>query len=237
MNASELLKRNLENLNDRIRRACSRVGRARESIRVVAVTKYVDADTVRGLVALGVRDLGENRLKVAAPKLEALRDLPIRWHWIGTLQTNKVRKALEFFETIHSVDRLSLIEALERGYSEKRPEGTESKLPVYLQVNVSGEASKAGVSQEEAPRLVERLRESTQLECLGLMTMAPYSEDPENARPTFAGLRELRDRTAKELGTELPRLSMGMTDDFEVAIEEGATDLRIGRLLYEGLLD
>jgi hypothetical protein len=85
--------------------------------------------------------------------------------------------------------------------------------------------------------LVERLRESTQLECLGLMTMAPYSEDPENARPAFAGLRELRDRTAKELGTELPRLSMGMTDDFEVAIEEGATDLRIGRLLYEGLLD
>jgi uncharacterized pyridoxal phosphate-containing UPF0001 family protein len=113
----------------------------------------------------------------------------------------------------------------------------ENKLPVYLQVNVSGEVSKAGVSREETPRYVERLLESNMLECVGFMTMAPYSEDPENARPVFAALRELRDQVADEVGTGLPRLSMGMTDDFEVAVEEGATDLRIGRLLYEGLLE
>lgn len=235
MNRAELLKRNLDGLNERIERACSRAQRDPEAIRVVAVTKYIDAETARELVALGPLDLGENRLPVAARKLEALQDLQIQWHWIGSLQTNKVRKVLESFSVIHSVDRLSLIEALETGFSEKRGEDPHKKLSVYLQINISGEATKSGVSQEEAPGFVERLRESQELECVGLMTMAPYSEDPENARPVFTALRELRDRIASDSGVELARLSMGMTDDFEVAIEEGATDLRIGRLLYEGL--
>lgn len=237
MNAFEVIGRNLQILNGRVARACARSNRSTADVRLIAVTKYVDANVVRELVNLGVRDLGENRLQVAAPKLAALTDLPIRWHWIGRLQTNKVRKTLEAFQVIHSVDRLSLLEALERRLAEMDPKGTKEKLPIYLQVNLSGEASKSGIAEEEAPRFVERLRQSPSLDCVGFMTMAPYSDDPEKARPVFAALRELRDRVATQTGTETPRLSMGMTDDFEVAIQEGATDVRIGRLLYEGLLD
>jgi pyridoxal phosphate enzyme (YggS family) len=228
-----ILNANLGEVRDRITRACERSNRNSSEIRLVAVTKYVGPDVVRALVSLGVRDLGENRLQVAAPKLEALRDLPIRWHWIGHLQTNKVKSALESFQVFHSVDRLSLVNELVRRLDETERE----PLPICLQVNVSGEESKSGVSAEEVEELGEKVLDSPRLKWEGLMTMAPFAEDPEESRSTFAGLREVRDSLADRFKISLPRLSMGMSSDFEVAIEEGATDLRIGTILYGGLLD
>lgn len=230
-----ILEQNLLSVRERIARAVDRSHRDPDSVRLVAVTKYVDAEVARLLHGLGVADFGENRIQTAEPKLEALCDLKIRWHWIGNLQTNKVRKVLGRFHVFHSVDRIPLIEALEERLEASVEEKPSPPLPVYLQVNVSGEGSKSGFSPEEAIRGGERLLESLRFEWVGLMTLAPYFENPEQSRPTFAGLREIRDRLEGRLGIRLPRLSMGMSGDFEPAIEEGATDVRIGSLLYEGL--
>ena len=228
-----VLKANLGEVQDRIVRVCERSNRDSSEVRLVAVTKYVGPEVVRELVSLGVRDLGENRLQVAAPKLEALRDLPICWHWIGHLQTNKVKSALESFRVFHSVDRLSLVNEIVR-----RLAGIEREpLPICLEVNISGEESKFGVSADEVEALGEKVLNSPCLKWEGLMTMAPFAEDSEESRSTFAGLREVRDRLADHFQISLPRLSMGMSNDFEVALEEGATDLRIGTILYRGLLD
>jgi len=226
-----ILKQNIESLEERIQESCRRASRDRGEIRLIAVTKYVGAEVARLLVSLGLKDLGENRLQVAAPKLEALADLPVCWHWIGHLQTNKVKNALKSFHVFHSVDRPSLVEA----FNQRRADSGQEPLPVYLQVNVSGEESKFGTKAEEIEKLGEMILESPQLDWLGLMTMAPFEEDPEKTRPVFAGLREVRDRLEARFGISLPRLSMGMSNDFEIAIEEGATDLRIGTVLYEGL--
>lgn len=226
-----LLVGNVMKVQGRIFAAARRSGRDPESIRLIAVTKSVDPLIARELHAAGVADFGENRLQAAAPKLEALSDLPIRWHFIGRLQTNKARRVLEHFEEIHSLDRLDLLEALERIPEEQLPK----RVRVYLQVNVSGETTKAGVTPEEARRLAERLQVSRHVDWVGLMTLAPESADPESARPVFAGLRELGERLRDEFGLGSLRLSMGMSNDYPVAVEEGATDVRVGSALFEGL--
>lgn len=222
---------NVMKVRSRIALAARRSGRDPGSVRLIAVTKSVDSPIARELFAAGVPDFGENRLQAAAPKLEALSDLPIRWHFIGRLQTNKARKVLERFEEIHSLDRLDLLEAIERIPEEQLPK----RVRAYLQVNVSGETAKAGVTPEEARRLAERLRASRRVDWVGLMTLAPESEDPEAARPVFAGLRALGERLCDEFGLASVRLSMGMSNDYPVAVEEGATDVRIGGALFEGL--
>ena len=229
------LKKNLDLVSERIEKACDRSGRSKQEVRLIAVTKYVEPAVARAMVELGVSDFGENRVQVAEPKLMELADLPICWHWIGTLQTNKIRKVLGRFQVFHSADRIPLIEALEERLS-RNPLQDGERLPIYLQVNASGEVTKSGFSVEDAIRGGEALLGSEHLEWVGLMTMAAHEEDPQQARPTFARLRELRDRLVERLGVDLPRLSMGMSHDFEVAIEEGATDVRIGRILYNGIL-
>jgi pyridoxal phosphate enzyme (YggS family) len=195
------------------------------------VTKAVDARAVAAACDLGQLDFGENYVKPAQSKIEEARGLGasgVRFHMIGHLQRNKVRDALKIFESLHSLDSVRLLKALERQLA-----GVGKKFPCFVEVNASGEETKYGMAPGEVPGLVETTLESG-VEVVGLMTMAPYVADPEDVRPVFARLRELRESINERLGRSvLQYLSMGMTNDFTVAIEEGATHLRIGTALFK----
>jgi pyridoxal phosphate enzyme (YggS family) len=183
-------------------------------VTLIAVTKYRPLSTIEAVLDEGIHDIGESRVQEAIEKCSAI-DRDACWHLIGHLQRNKAVRAAEIFDVIHSVDSIRLLETLAR---------TGRELQVFLQVNVSGEAAKRGVAPHEASELLLLARSAPNLVPLGLMTMAPYSEDPEEARPIFRALRDLQ----TEIDPALPCLSMGMSGDFEVAIEEGATHIRIG---------
>src|SRR5215213_8635325 len=205
-------------------------GRQPEEVTIVAVTKTVDRDAIQAAYALGLRHFGENRVQDAKRKLADSTPLApgAVLHLIGQLQSNKAKPAVALFDIIESVDRLSLIDALEKE-AERRGE----PVSVLLQVNVAREPQKAGCMTEYASDLMERLVRSAWLRPQGLMTMAPLVTDAEEARPVFAALRALRDELQREHPTvDLDTLSMGMSDDFRVAIEEGATSVRIGRAIF-----
>lgn len=210
----------ISDVRRRIAAACERSGRTPDEVTLIAVTKGFEAAAVREAVAAGISDIGENRVQEAQHKRPELEDLPesVTWHMIGHLQTNKVGAALGLFDIIHSVDSLHLAEAISR-----RAAGP---IPIFLEVNVSGEASKYGITIDALPRELEAISKLPNMDVRGLMTVAPLVSDPEQVRPVFAQLRE----AASSPG--LHELSMGMTDDFEVAIEEGATHVRIGRALF-----
>jgi len=226
------LKQNLSDVRRRMAEAARRSGRPPGAVTLVAVTKTVAAETARALIELGVSDLGENRVQEARAKVHRLADCPVRWHMIGHLQRNKAREAVRLFALIHSVDSGRLAEALQRRAAEEN-----RVVPVLLEVNTSGEAAKFGAAPAELEELAVAVDASAHLELRGLMTMAPIVEEPELARPYFARLRELRDRTnaCGRLRKPMTELSMGMTQDFEVAIEEGATMVRIGSALFRGV--
>ncbi len=212
----------------RVAAAAARSDRAPEDVLIVAVSKTVDAEHIRLAYELGLKTFGENRVQEARSKIAALRLPLIRWELIGHLQTNKVARAVELFSRIQSVDSLRLAQALEA-----RAAQVERTLPMLLEVNVAGEASKSGFAPAEVPAAARAIAALPHLRPEGLMTVAPVVADAEQARPVFGALRALRDR----LRAEAPEagwahLSMGMTDDFEVAIEEGATIVRIGRAIF-----
>ena len=211
---------NIEEVKLRITRACERVGRSPDTVTVVAVTKMVEPSAVATAFKLGIRQFGENRVQEAERKIRQLTWLEPHptWHLVGHLQTNKVKVAMELFDIIHSIDSVRLAEVISRR--------TETTLPVLLEVNVSGEASKSGFSVVEVAPALEAISRLPRLEIKGLMTIAPMVADAEEVRPVFKKLCSLRD----SLGLE--HLSMGMTDDFEVAVEEGATLVRIGRAIF-----
>lgn len=235
---STTLSQRLERVRERIAGACEAAGRDVGAIRLIAVSKTVDAATVRQAASLGLRDFGENRVQDAGRKFADVADDQLRLHLIGPLQTNKVRAALKIADSIQSVDRDRLIETLEQQLDRLAEIGElhgERPFPVLLQVNISGEEQKSGCAPDDAARLVERLLASSQLRLEGLMTIAPLAEEPERARPTFAGLRHLRDNLQRRYPeAALDDLSMGMTNDFEQAIHEGATIIRVGRALFAG---
>ena len=216
-----MLREQIASVRERIAQACARVGRDPATVTLVAVTKGVPAERIREAVALGLTELGENRVQEARAKRQALGTLPVRWHLIGHLQRNKAKPAAELFDTVHSVDSSALVGALDEAAADARP------LEVFVQVNVSGEATKHGCRPEEAAALVQAVRQSTRLRLRGFMTMAPFTSDPERARPHFRRLRRLRDDIAQDSS-----LSMGMSQDFEVAIEEGADVVRIGTAIF-----
>ena len=223
------LAERITEVQDRIAQAAERSGRSAAEITLIAVSKTVSRSVVDEAYALGLRDFGENRVLDCVDKYADPLPPDARLHLIGQLQTNKAKAAVELFQVVHSVDRMSLITALEKqGVAQSR------RLDVLLQVNVAGEEQKAGCSPDEACTLLGAISESSTLDVRGLMTMAPLVGDPEATRPVFAALRSLRDRLTGEVGIELPWLSMGMTNDFEVAIEEGATHVRVGRAIFEG---
>jgi PLP dependent protein len=192
-------------------------------VTIVAVTKGHEPEAVRAAFAAGLTAIGENRVQEALAKQEVLRDCPVEWHLIGTLQRNKAKHAVGRFALIHSVDRLDLAVELNR-----RASGTQD---ILVQVNCSAEPQKGGVEPAELPALLDGIRPLEHLRMRGLMTMAELTEDPERQRGPFRLLRELRDQAAQRSGS-LPELSMGMSADYLVAVEEGATMVRLGTLLF-----
>lgn len=216
------LAANLARVEERIAAACARAGRPRESVTLVAVTKTVEVEVAAQLVELGVRDLGESRPQELWRKAPAL-PAGVRWHLIGHLQRNKVERTVPLVHRIHSVDSLRLLDALEAV-------PTDRPIEALLEVNCSGEASKGGFAPEALGEVVAAIERLRRVRVVGLMTMAALEEDPERCRPTFALLRRLSDRSPC-----FRELSMGMSNDFEVAVEEGATLIRLGSVLFEGV--
>lgn len=216
----------LARVQERIEAACQRAGRQKEAVEVLAVTKTHGPEVVREAFEAGLTIAAENKVQEAAWKIPESPS-GVTWHLIGHLQRNKVRAALEYFSCIHSVDSIDLIRRIDLVASEcgKRPD-------ILLEVNVSGEASKFGLSPEQLPDAIEAALGTSNVTLLGLMTMAPFTTDPETARPVFRALRELRDQMEQRFAIALPQLSMGMSGDYEVAVEEGATWLRLGTVLF-----
>lgn len=226
----EMLSERIAAVQERVACAARQAERDPAEITVIAVSKTVDRAAVDAAFALGLRHFGENRVQDAIRKFAEPLPAAARLHLIGQLQSNKARPAVTLFDLIESVDRLSLIDALE-----KEGERTGSPVAVLLQVNIAREPQKAGCAPEEAAALMARLAESSWLAPHGLMTMAPLVDDPEAARPVFAGLRQLRDALQVQFpDTRLKTLSMGMSNDYRVAIAEGATAVRIGRAIFGG---
>lgn len=221
----------LARLEERVRAACTRSGRARMDVTLVAVTKTVGPTAATILTELGVLDLGESRPQELWRKAESLPPA-VRWHLVGHLQRNKIERTLRRVSMIHSVDSVRLLEAIE---SEAAIQGRS--IEVLLEVNASRESNKTGFSPADTLSLARNLANLRHVHVRGLMTMAAQTENPTEARPTFAELRTLRDRLQLEAGdaVKLDQLSMGMTNDFEVAIEEGATLIRVGTALFEGI--
>lgn len=221
------VQQRVEEIRARVEEACRRSRRHPDGVRIVAVTKTATPDVLPALYAAGIRDVGENRWQMARDKLQHPAASQFVWHFIGTLQTNKVKYVAPRFHWIHSLDRPELAHALSE---EAVRRGLV--LNVLVQVNISGEAQKHGVAPEDAERLVRLARELPGLSLRGLMTMAPVASRPEDVRHVFAGLRKLLHDLRSRLSLEgFDQLSMGMSDDFEVAVEEGATMIRIGRRL------
>jgi hypothetical protein len=210
----------------RLAAACARAGRDPAEVTLVAVSKHHPPAAVAALAALGVAQFGENRVQEAKAKIP---ECPghLRWHLVGHLQTNKAREAAQLFDLVHSVDSRRLAEELQR-----QAERLGRRLRVLLEVNVAGEATKFGYAPEALLADLDALNALPRIEIHGLMGMAPWSPDPARARPVFRRLRELRDACAGRLGAPLPVLSMGMSGDFEVAVEEGSTLVRIGTALF-----
>ncbi len=216
----------LASVRERISAAQARAGLT-HPVTIVAVTKTFGPEAVQAAVAAGLDAVGENRVQEALPKQDALPDLPVAWHLIGTLQQNKVRRVVGRFALIHSVDRRGLAQEIDR----RAAEGTRQ--PILVQVNCSAEPQKGGVEPGELPALLDALQEFPRVEVRGLMTMAELTDDAERQRTAFGLLRRLRDEGAAR-GHRLPELSMGMSGDYEVAVEEGATMVRLGTILFGG---
>jgi pyridoxal phosphate enzyme (YggS family) len=220
------LAENLAAIHERIRGACARAGRDAGGVQLVAVTKGHPPERVNEVAALGVTLFGENRVQEAKAKIRNCSGRA-RWHLIGHLQSNKARDAVELFEMIEGVDSLHLAHEINR-----RAEQAAKKMPVLLEVNIAGEATKFGYKPEQLLTELTTLNQLRRLEIHGLMTIAPWTPEPEKARPVFRRLRELKEQCEQQLGAPLPHLSMGMSGDFEVAIAEGATLVRIGTALF-----
>jgi pyridoxal phosphate enzyme (YggS family) len=216
----------VQSVMERMERACRRAGRDPSAVRLVAVSKMHPPEAIREAYEAGLRVFGESRVQEAMAKIPMCPG-DISWHMIGHLQRNKAKQAVECFEVIHSADSQRLLETLDRMAQE-----TGRRPRVFLEVNVSGERSKFGLAPEAVPAVLEAAAQWRHLNVVGLMTMPPFFEDPEKTRPFFRRLRELRDEWRAQTGFPLDELSMGMTHDFEIAIEEGATWVRVGTALF-----
>jgi PLP dependent protein len=219
------IRENLSRVRERIERAAQKAGRDPKEIKLVAVSKTVEVARIKEAIEAGVSILGENYVQEAEKKIEALGK-PVSWHFIGHLQSNKVRYAVRLFDVIHSIDSIPLAEELNR-----RAEQPDRVIKVMIEVNLSKEATKFGTDEEKVLNLAKRIQSSKHLSLEGLMTMPPYFDSPEMSRPYYVVLRELKERMTKE-GIPMKELSMGMSNDFEIAIEEGATYVRVGTAIF-----
>jgi hypothetical protein len=226
----EQLRQRLERVLERMAEAAVRANRRPDDVKLVAVSKTHPAEIIREAIVAGVTDLGENRVQEAEAKIPEVGRQAARWHLIGHLQSNKARRAVELFDVIHSLDSAALARRLDRACGEMGRE----ELPVLIQIDLGQEATKSGSAESEVPEIIDAIRQSQRLRLTGLMTLPPYFDDPEQARPFFRRLRELRDelRAQGVFGESSGELSMGMTHDYEVAIEEGATMVRVGTAIF-----
>jgi pyridoxal phosphate enzyme (YggS family) len=223
------LAENIAKVQERIAAACARAGRKPQEVRLIAISKTFPAELIRRAHEAGLREFGENRVQEAEAKRPALSDLNITWHLVGHLQTNKAKPARELVQWIHSVDSLRLAEKLDKVAASRG-----AKLPVLIEVNLGGEAAKAGAESSAVAGLADELSRLETLELCGLMVIPPFLEEAEMVRPYFRRLRELaKDIAARDVpNVSMQELSMGMSHDFEVAIEEGATMVRIGTAIF-----
>ena len=223
------MKHRLEQIRLRIRQAAESCNRDADSVRLVVVSKTIAADIVKEAIEAGVTILGENYVQEARDKFKALVQYRVSWHFIGHLQSNKAKYAVRLFDLIHSVDSLKLARELDKQASK-----LDKIQQILVQVNISGKDTKSGVSPDDAPVLIEEISQLQNLAVKGLMTMPPYFYQPEKVQPFFAALRKLRDQIREQSppNVSLDELSMGMTGDFEVAIREGATLVRIGTAIF-----
>jgi hypothetical protein len=229
---TDALRHNLDSVHHRIAEAARRSGRATDDVTLVVVTKRHPVEVVRPLVALGALDLGENYPQELWKKVDSLTDPAVRWHLIGHLQSNKIKRTVPLVDMIHAVDSLRLLQGLDAFAAEGRPSPA-----VCLQVNTSNEPAKHGWSPDEILADAEAIAACRNLRVAGLMTMAALDTTSETARPSFVLLRDVRDRLRTRSGLRLEQLSMGMSNDFETAIEEGATIVRVGSAIFEGVLE
>ncbi len=225
----ENLKKSLEKINGLIKKAAASCGRDTDTIRLVAASKTIPAPTVRKAIEAGITILGENYIQEAGKKFDMLSSCPVSWHFIGHLQSNKAKYAVRLFDLIHSVDSLKLAMQLN-----KQAQKINKVQQILIQINISGESTKSGIYKDNAFELTKNISGLENLSVKGLMAMPPYFSDPEKVRPYFSAVRSLRDLIKKEniQNIDMNELSMGMTGDFEVAIEEGATLVRIGTAIF-----
>ena len=229
----EAIQQRLTLVRERIANAAERSGRPQEVIQLIAIAKGQPIEAITAALELGLNQIGENRVEEALRKQELLSDSAITWHMVGHIQSRKAAEIPGHFSMVHSIDRMKIAERISRFNSDR-----DDRLPILLECNVSGESSKAGwncADPETWPALLPQFAQIAQLpgiEVRGLMTMAPWVEDGSILRTTFKSLRTLREFLSRELTIQLPELSMGMTDDYEIAVEEGATMLRLGRALF-----
>jgi pyridoxal phosphate enzyme (YggS family) len=219
------IKENLLKVRERVERAAQRAGRGSKEIKLVAVSKTVEVARIKEAIDAGVSILGENYVQEAQKKIEAIGKL-VSWHFIGHLQSNKAKYAVRLFDVLHSMDSIPLAEELNR-----RAEQEDRLIKVMIEVNLSKEATKFGTDEERVLNLAKGVQNLKHLSLEGLMTMPPYFDSPEMSRPYYTALRELKERMIKE-GVPIKELSMGMSNDFEIAIEEGATYVRVGTAIF-----
>jgi pyridoxal phosphate enzyme, YggS family len=227
--SAEEIQKNVAEVRERIADAARKAGRRAEEITLIAVSKTHPAAAIREAFAAGIRDFGENRVQEWEGKRGGVEDLPGQWHLIGHLQSNKASRAAKIFHSVDSLDDYALAQRLDRARAEAA--GAEN-LRVLIEVRVAAEETKSGVERNLLPELAEKIGELGRLELAGLMCIPPFLEDAANVRPYFAELRELKEKLETRLGKKLPVLSMGMSHDFAVAIEEGATEVRVGTALF-----
>ena len=219
------VRENLLRVTEKIEKAALNVGRDPKEIKLVGVSKTVETDRIKEAIKAGITILGENYVQEAQMKIEEI-GRPVSWHFIGHLQSNKAKYAIRLFDMIHSLDSVSLAEELNR-----RAEQADRMMKVMIEVNLSKEATKFGTDEERVLSLAKRIQNLNHLSLEGLMTMPPYFDSPEMSRPYYIALRELKERMAKE-GIPMKELSMGMSNDFEIAVEEGATYVRVGTAIF-----
>lgn len=226
---SEVLKKKLNDVKERIKKAAINCGRKPDTVHLVAVSKTIPENTVREAITAGVNILGENYIQEAKDKINTLSSCPVLWHFIGHLQSNKAKYAVKLFDMIHTVDSLKLAHELN-----KQAKKINKIQQILIQVNISMESTKSGIYEEDAQKLIKEISSFENLSVKGLMTMPPFFNNPEKARPYFSALRDLRDKIKNKAikNIKMQELSMGMTGDFEVAINEGATFVRIGTAIF-----
>ena len=222
----EEIKTNYLKILENIKKACEKSNRNPEEIKILAATKKQTIEKIKTAFELGVHLFGENYVQEAEKKIKDLSDLPITWHFIGRLQTNKVKKALKIFHLIETLDRIELAKEIQ-----KQAEKLNIVVPVFIEINIGKEKTKAGIFPEDLENFLEKIGKFDRIKICGLMCLPPYKENPEEVRPYFIKMRELFEKFKPYLGEEFKELSMGTSNDYPIAIEEGATIIRIGEAL------